>query len=132
MATVTVSCPVYPSEDPEKVRAAVLNIFPTAQLTLAEGELNGPADLTCFAELIRRQKILDTTRAQMIKGAHGGPRKTVFRLNKQVATVGKVSFVDYSTALGTIAVCVDTGNEDIETLIDRVAPITVNGMEVRK
>lgn len=128
MEQVTVSCPVYPSEDPDKVRAAVLSIFPTAQLTLEDGQLSGPADLENFGQLIRRQKVLDAARAQMVRGAHGSRRKTVFRLNKQVATVGKVSFIDYAIALGTIDVCVQ--DDDLEAVIDRVAPETVDGEEV--
>ena len=47
-----------------------------------------------------------------------------------MATVGKVSFVDYRTVLGTISVCIE--DPDIEALIDRVAPMTVNGEEVRQ
>ena len=92
--------------------------------------MKGPADLDRFSALIRRQKILDTARSQMQRGTRGSSTKTVFSLNKQVATVGKVSFVDYRTVLGTISVCVE--DPDIEALIDRVAPMTVNGEEVRQ
>ena len=130
MATVTVSCPVFPSEDPEKIRVALLSIFPTGQFELGEKEMKGPADLEQFSKLIRRQKILDTARTQMQRGTRGSNTKTVFSLNKQVATVGKVSFVDYRTVLGTISVCVE--EQDIDALIDRVAPMTVNGEEVRQ
>ncbi len=88
----------------------------------------GQADLDTFSKLIRKQKILDTARTQMQKGMRGKSDKTVFNLNKQVATVGKVSFVDYRTALGTISVCVES--DDLESYIDHVAPMTVNGEEV--
>ena len=128
MADVTVSCPVYPSEDPDK--AALLGIFPTGEFELAEGEMKGPADLDRFSELIRRQKILDTARSQMQKGVRKGKNRTVFSLNKQVATVGKISFVDYRTVLGTISVSVEA--DDIDAFIDRVAPMTVNGEEVKQ
>ena len=130
MADVTVSCPVYPSEDPDKVKAALLGIFPTGGFELAEGEMKGPADLDRFSELIRRQKILDTARSQMQKGVRKGKNRTVFSLNKQVATVGKISFVDYRTVLGTISVSVEA--DDIDAFIDRVAPMTVNGEEVKQ
>ena len=130
MVSVTVSCPVYPSEDPDKIRTALLNIFPTGEFELTEKEMKGPADLDRFSALIRRQKILDTARSQMQRGTRGSSTKTVFSLNKQVATVGKVSFVDYRTVLGTISVCVE--DPDIEALIDRGAPLTVNGEEVRQ
>ncbi|MGI6008799.1 MAG: RNA-binding domain-containing protein [Methanomethylophilus sp.] len=129
MATVTVTCPVYPSEDPEKVRAAVLNIFPTAQLELSDGALKGTADLDRFSKRIREQRILDTARSQLQKGEKRGHTVTVIHLNKQVATVGKVSFVDYRTVLGTIDVTVE--DPELDALIDRVAPVTVNGEEVK-
>lgn len=130
MSSVTVSCPVYPSEDPEKVRAALMRIFPTGEFTLEKGTMSGEADLEQFSKLIRRQKILDAARSQMTKGRRRSSTRTVFRLNKQVATVGKVSFVDYKVALGTIQV--DVVDDDIELLIDRVAPETVDGEEVRR
>lgn len=129
MVSVVVSCPVFPSEDPEKIRSALLNIFPTAIFEEEDGKLTGQADLDTFSKLIRKQKILDTARNQMQKGMRGRSDKTIFNLNKQVATVGKVSFVDYRTALGTISVCVES--DDLEAYIDRVAPMTVNGEEVR-
>jgi predicted RNA binding protein with dsRBD fold (UPF0201 family) len=50
-------------------------------------------------------------------------------LNKQVATVGKVSFADRRPVLGAIDVVIE--DDDISALIDRVAPMTVDGEEVR-
>ncbi len=50
-------------------------------------------------------------------------------LNKQVATVGKVSFADRNPVLGAIEVFVE--DDDLLGLIDRVAPITVDGEEVK-
>jgi len=128
MVSVTVSCPVYPSEDPDKVREALLSIFPTGDFTVADGIMEGTADLDRFSDLIRKQRILDTARAQMQKGNRRG--KIAFRLNKQVATVGKVSFVDYRVVLGAISVVVE--GDDLDAIIDKVAPVTVDGEEVRQ
>ncbi len=130
MAKVTVSCPVFPSEDPEKVRAALLKIFPTGVFEIDGERMSGEADLENFSALIRKQRILDTTRSQMLAGMRRNAAKTRFNLNKQVATVGKVSFVDYRTALGTIEVTVE--DENLQELIDRVAPVTVDGEEVKQ
>lgn len=129
MAKVTVSCPVYPSEDPEKVRSALNSIFPTGEFILSDGRMTTEADLDNFSVLIRRQRILDTARSMMIRGKNRVGTKTRFNINKQVATVGKVSFVDYRTALGTIEVSVE--DEDLDGLIDKVAPVTVDGEEVK-
>lgn len=127
MAIVSVFCQVNPSEDPEKVRMAVLSIFPDAELERTGGGFKGTASLDRFSKIIRRQKILDATRGVMLSGMKGDT--TRFSLNKQVATVGKVSFADRRPVLGAIEVTV-TDNQ-LEVLIDRVAPVTVDGEEVR-
>lgn len=128
MTTVQISTPVNPSEDPEKVRAAILAIFPDAVLEQTDSGFEGTApDLDGFGRLIRRQRILDATRAVLLKNMHG--RRTHMSLNKQVATVGKVSFADRRPVLGAIEVSVE--DDDLEQLIDRVAPMTVDGEEVK-
>ncbi len=126
MTTVKITCPVNPSEDEEKVRSAVLSIFPDAELVLEDGALRGNASLDKFSRLIRRQKILDATRAVMVSNVRGESTRMI--LNKQVATVGKVSFADRRPVLGAIEVQVE--DADIMALIDRVAPVTVDGEEV--
>jgi len=124
---VTISAPVFPSEDPEKVEKAIRNIFPEAELELADGTIEGEADFTHFSNLIRKQKILDVTRAVMTKGQRG--RKTIININKQVAFVGKISYTEEKTVLGTIKVILE--DENLEALIDMIAPNTVDGEEVR-
>ena len=128
MTVVTITCPVNPSEDPEKVLAAVKVVFPDADLELGENGYEGTASsLDGFGRLIRRQKILDASRSILLKNMHGN--RTHMSLNKQVATVGKVSFADRNPVLGAIEVIVE--DDDIELLIDRVAPMTVDGEEVK-
>lgn len=126
MTRTAVDCPVNPSEDPEKVKAAILRLFPTAELSDEGGRFRGEADLEAFSKLIRKQKILDSTRGMLFKGKHGD--KTVILLNKQVATVGKVSFAEPHAVLGAIKVTIE--DDDLEALIDRIAPETVDGEEV--
>lgn len=128
MTSVTIACPVNPSEDPEKVRAAIAAIFPDAELELGDEGFEGTCpSLDSFGKLIRRQRILDAARAVLLKNMHG--RRTHMSLNKQVATVGKVSFADRRPVLGAIEVSVE--DDDLEALIDRVAPMTVDGEEVK-
>ena len=127
MTSVTIECQVNPSEDEEKVAAAILSIFPDAELERTDSGFKGTATIDHFSKQIRRQKILDATRGVMIKNRRGS--KTWVNLNKQVATVGKISFADKSPVLGAIEVCIE--DDDIEGLIDIVAPVTVNGEEVR-
>ena len=127
MVSVLITCPVYPSEDPEKVREAILNIFPDASLETDDRGFRGEATADKFHGLIRKQKILDSTRAMMFKGTRGN--RITIHLNKQVAAVGKISFTEPRTILGTITVTME--DDEPEALIDRIAPRTVDGEEVR-
>ncbi len=127
MPSIEISCPIYPSEDPEKVREAILKVFPDADLEMSEDSITGTAgSIERFSKQIRKQKILDTTRSVLIHGKRGD--RTRFFLNKQVAFVGKISFCEEKTILGTIKVVIS--DEDLDDLIDKVAPVTVDGEEV--
>ncbi len=127
MTSVEITCPVFPSEDPEKVRAAILNIFPDAEVETTNDGLRGIADnLDRFSKQIRKQKILDTTRSVLIRGKRGNV--TRFFMNKQVAFIGKITFCEEKTILGTIRVVVQ--DENLDALIDDISPVTVNGEEV--
>lgn len=127
MMTVEITCPVFPSEDPNKVRTAMERIFPDAEITESDDRLIGKTDnLDHFGRQIRKQRILDTARSVMLRGKRGDV--TRFFLNKQVAYVGKISFCEEKTILGTMKVVVtDSG---LDAVIDRVAPVTVDGEEV--
>ena len=127
MPSIEITCPVYPSEDPEKVKTAILKVFPNATLEESDMGIKGTTDnLDRFSKQIRKQKILDTTRSVMLHGKRGD-RTRIF-LNKQVAFVGKVSFCEEKTILGTMKVVII--DENIDGLIDKVAPVTVDGEEV--
>lgn len=129
MLSVKLSCPLYPSEDPEKVKAAILNIFPDATLDISNDRIEGTTDnLNKFAAQIRKQEILDTTRALLLKGMRRGTDMTVVHLNKQVAFAGSISFSEERTVLGTIKVTIE--DNELEALIQNVAPETVDGKEV--
>jgi uncharacterized protein len=127
MMTVEITCPVFPSEDPNKVRTAMERIFPDAEITESDDRLIGKTDnLDHFGRQIRKQRILDTARSVMLRGKRGDV--TRFFLNKQVAYVGKISFCEEKTILGTMKVVVT--DDGLDAVIDRVAPVTVDGEEV--
>ena len=127
MLAVGISCPVFPSEDPEKVRRAVLNIFPDTDLILSDGAMCGESDnIEHFGAQIRRQRILDSVRSMLVKGRRG--ESSVLNLNKQAAYAGKISFVEERTILGTIKVTLRS--DDITAFIESLAPQTVDGEEV--
>lgn len=118
---------MYPTEDPVKVREALLFIFPEGSLEESGSEVVlRTEDVSLFMDLIRRSRILDAVRSQMRHGMSEG--RTTFLLNKQVAAAGRLSLTEGKAPLGSIEVTIES--EDIEKAIDRIAPMTVDGEEV--
>ena len=135
-AIVRVSALVYPTEIEENVRTAVTNVFPV-ELTIRNfgtPQLYGEGDLESLRRthtLLRELRILDTARRILMNGIDGN--STQFRLNKQVAYVGKVNFPAGEEILGSIHVEMTADNaEDLMIIIDWLAPETVEGEPVRE
>ena len=132
MLKLRVEAEIRPTEDQAKVEAAVKKIFPTLQLSTAGNFLVGESAevgaLDRLHQLLRLQMILDSARSVMQRGRHGNIVR--FMLNKQVATVGKVSFTDGESPLGPIVVTLEA--PDIERLMDYLAPRTREGKPIRE
>ena len=124
---VTVRTPRLPTEDSEKVKKAVLNLFPESMIEEKDGMIMArTGSLWRFKELVRSHRIIDATRRIMLRGKQGN--STSFLINKQVAFIGKISYVEEKLPLGSIEVSIE--DDDLDKLIDAVAPVTVNGEEV--
>jgi len=108
---ITARC--HPTEDRDKVVQAILNIFPDAVLEGEDPVTGVGQSFERFAELLRRQKIRAAARATLARGVRG--QTVSFSLNKQVVTVGKVSFSDEQQPLGAIDVEIES--DDIESTI---------------
>ncbi len=123
---------VKPTEDKEKVEAAVKKIFPTLELSQNENSLVGKSvraeSLDRLHQLLRGQAIRDSARSVMLRGRRGN--LVQFMLNKQVAFVGKVSFTGGESPLGPIVVTLEAS--DIERLIDYLAPRTREEKPIRE
>ena len=121
MQRVRVSVPVRPTEDADKVRRALLNVFPDLRIDASEDALRGTTEsLDRLRELIRKLKIRDTARRVLLRGREGD--LTRFDLSKQAAFSGRVSFAADSP-LGDIAVEIES--DRLEDVIDFVAESTV-------
>jgi len=110
----------HATEDRDAVIRAIRNLFPDAEVR-GDSEIiatSGSADE--FGELLKRYKIRDAARKVMRRGLKGDT--TRFRLNKQVAAIGKISFSEEDHALGDIEVSMMA--DDIESIIDSIAPST--------
>jgi predicted RNA binding protein with dsRBD fold (UPF0201 family) len=118
VSSIVVKTIFKPTESVDKVMRAMLNIFPDLQIEQGDGELVGTTgSLENLKELLEKQKIRSAARKVMRASVEGNTLS--FRLNKQVAFMGKVNFAEKSP-LGDIEVTVE--DEDLEGLIDRLAP----------
>jgi predicted RNA binding protein with dsRBD fold (UPF0201 family) len=120
MVLVTLATRYYPTEDKARVLGAVTQLFPDAEIVGDETLTATSTSVELFGELLKRQRIRDAARRIMRRGIKGN--RTSFRLNKQVAAIGKISFSEENRALGDIEVTIES--EDIEALIDTIAPST--------
>ena len=126
---VTVHSSVRPTERIEKVVGAIENIFPGLIMDILDDRIeayDGPDSLLTLHRLLREQKILDTARSVMLTGRVGNA--VHFRLNKQAAFMGLVSFPPDEEPLGSIHVQI-TGDE---RLVDWLAPQTENGVPIEE
>jgi predicted RNA binding protein with dsRBD fold (UPF0201 family) len=125
---VHVEVEVNPTEDLEKVKLAVENIFGAVNFKVESrtwgklliAETLGTEGLTKLFNLLKREQILAAARKVLLSGM---TEKTVtFYLNKQVAYVGHISFSQQTaeSPLGPLNVQIRCGNP--RKLIDWLAP----------
>lgn len=128
---VTVEVDVNPTEDLEKVRMAVANVFsnveyevkPQRRGSLLVARAHSLEGLTKLYNLLRRERIRDAARGALFEGL--SEKSVTFYLNKQVAYVGHISFSKpvAESPLGPIRVQVRCDNP--RELIDWLAPRTI-------
>jgi hypothetical protein len=116
---IALEAEVHPTEDPERVRRAILNLFPgAAEMAGTEGRLRfTAADAEQLARRIGEQMIRDTARSLLLRSAHGN--RIRFWLHKQAALAGKVNFTEGSSVLGDITVTITS--DEPEAIIKRIA-----------
>ena len=128
---VEIETKVNPTEDSNKVVQAVKNLFPDAEITIEGDTLKAKAwDLRKFRDLLRRQRILDTARTELLKGKSNN-ETTVF-LNKQTAYIGKVNFTDEDAILSPIRVTFKLYGIPFGKFPDYLAPPTKAGKPIRE
>lgn len=120
MVEVRLSTRCFKTEDREKITSAIVALFPGARVEGGDPITAASDSVDRFGELLRQQRIRDAARTVLRRGIAGN--STHFVLNKQVAAVGKVSFSQETHPLGDIDVTIT--DDDIESLIDRIAPRT--------
>jgi predicted RNA binding protein with dsRBD fold (UPF0201 family) len=124
---VKVEVPINPSEDPEKVIAAINNVIYGCQLktpydsTRIVGSSFGTASLSIIYEQIRSRSIMSVLRKILLSNCTG--QTTWFALNKQAAAAGTVVVAEESqeSPLGPIKIKVNCS--EMDKLIDWLVPI---------
>ena len=120
MLIVRLSARCYPTESRDKIERAIKSIFPDATIEGDDRIRATSYSVETLSELLKRQRIRDAARAVLRRGITD--QTTAFKLNKQVAAVGRVSFSQENHALGDIEVFLES--DDIDALIESVAPDT--------
>ncbi|MDY1591959.1 MAG: RNA-binding domain-containing protein [Methanofastidiosum sp.] len=120
---VKVFADVKTTEDPEKVKKSIINIFPDIEIEEKNNEMSGYSEdeevLSRFIELIYSDAIRDSVNMILKEGAQGA--KISFSMNKQAAFAGRVNLSRVST-LGSIKVKIYVENP--YDFIDRIVPKT--------
>lgn len=126
--TVNIEVEVNKTEDTEKVKQAVKNIFgavtfdakPKTWGQLLKAKTNGTEGLTKLSNLLKRAQILAAARKVLRSGTD--ETSITFYLNKQVAYAGHVSFSEQTaeSPLGPIKIVINAS--DPRKLVDWIAP----------
>ena len=119
---IQIFCQINPSEDPEKVKLAVNNIFPDIELEISEtqivGKTNNYSVLSQISKSIHEKNIKNTYQ-RILKNNNDGD-STWFYLNKQAAFVNTVALCSEAneSSLGPIKVILRSN--DIEQVIESI------------
>ena len=120
--TIQIFCSINQSEDTEKVKLAVNNIFPDIELEISETEISGKtnniSNLSQISKSIHEKNIKNTYQ-RILKNNNDG-ESTWFYLNKQAAFVNTVALCSEAneSSLGPIKVILRSN--DIEQVIDSI------------
>lgn len=136
MPRIRVEAELRPTESEDKVKRSIMNVFSPDRIVVEEygdrklvvAEAYSYSSLRRLHELLRRERILDAARSYMLRGSMEGV--LVFKLNKQAAYMGRVSFVDMDTEspMGPITFIIET--EKPREVVDWLAPPTRMGKPI--
>jgi uncharacterized protein len=120
--TIQIFCEINPSEDPEKVKLAINNIFPDLPLEITDNDITGKSTniqvLSQISKSIHENNIKKTY--QRILKNNSNSDSSWFYLNKQAAFVNTVALCGEAneSSLGPIKVILRSN--EIEQVIDSI------------
>ena len=120
---IQVFCEVNSSEDPEKIKTSIFNLFPDLKIKVQENQISGNSNnieiLSKVLKSIKNRQI--TNVLSRIMKSNMTNDSTWFYLNKQAAFVDVVALCNEAdeSALGPIKIILNSNNieETIENLI---------------
>jgi len=120
--TIQIFCEINPSEDPQKVKLAVNNIFPDIELDVSDSDVSGKTtNIEILSQISKsmHEKNTKNTYQRILKRNNDGD-STWFYLNKQAAFVNTVALCSEAneSSLGPIKVILRSNN--VEQLIDSI------------
>ena len=120
---VRIRTPLNPTEDVERVRGAIVALFPDAKVQEGDGVMIGEAtDISRLRELVRSERIPDSARGQMLAGLSADGLRASFLLGKQAAAAGRVHFGPLRSPLGDLDVTLESDvPQEVEKVIYHIA-----------
>jgi predicted RNA binding protein with dsRBD fold (UPF0201 family) len=133
--TVFIHTEIRSTESETKVVRAVSNIFGDVKPIIIQDlkskvlkvELNGRESLFRFRDLLKLDRIRDTTRKALLKRISG--KKIRFFLNKQVAFANRISLSEEVSESPLGPILVEINYEKPESLVNWLAPKKVKSGE---
>ncbi len=124
---IRVEAPVNPSEDPQKVIAAIENVIDRCSPEFRYGSravarARGTEALSLIYEQVRSRSAMGVLRRMLVDNRSGDT--TWFFLNKQAAAAGIAAIIEdeQESPLGPIRVTIDC--EELDPLVDWLVPET--------
>ena len=121
--TIQVFCEINPSEDLEKIKTSIFNLFPDLKIKIQENRLSGSSnDIEVLSKVIKSIKNRQTINVlSRIMKSNMAENSTWFYLNKQAAFVDVVALCNEAdeSALGPIKIVLNSNN--IEEIIENLA-----------
>lgn len=134
MIIILLHADVKATENLEKVREALLNICPTAEIkisqdssgiTLLQGSATGTEALATLVRKFREERILEAVRRVFLKQVEEDA--LVFGIHRQAAFVGRLHLCNLDDTSATGPIRVEIRAKNILDVIDFIAPPTLKG-----
>ena len=120
---VQIFCEINPSEDLEKIKTSIFNLFPDLKIKIQENQLFGSSnDIKLLSKVVKSIKNRKTINVlSRIMRSNMTDDSTWFYLNKHAAFVDVVALCNEAdeSALGPIKIILNSNN--IEEIIEKLA-----------